>query len=72
MTDSSMEFIGTVRRRLFIDEPHEWNGVVRDVTAKMECPGKLVDAEQVCKFIVRFYRERAHWARFRQEVSGND
>jgi len=59
-----LEFIGDVRRRLFVAEPHEWNGVVRDITAQMERPGMLVDAEKVSIFMADHYRQKAHWERF--------
>jgi hypothetical protein len=59
-----MENIGIVRRGLFISEPHEWNGIVRDITAQLERPGELVDAEKVCIFLADHYRQKAHWERF--------
>ena len=64
-----MEFIGDVRRRLLVQVECEWNGVVRDITAQMERPGKMVDAEKVCIFIADHYRAKAHWARFHQSLT---
>jgi hypothetical protein len=64
----TMEFIGNVRRRLFAPVDCDWNGVVRDITAQMEQPGELVNAELVCVHIAEFYRIRAHWARFKEAI----
>jgi hypothetical protein len=63
-----MEFIGNVRRRLFVPVDCEWNGVVRDITAEMEQPGELVNDELVYVHIAEFYRIRAHWARFKEAI----
>jgi hypothetical protein len=63
----TLEFIGKVRRRLFINGTREWNGVVRDVTAQLE-RFELVDVSQVCELIGKFYRDRAHWANFQQAM----
>lgn len=54
------EFIGDVRRRLFVDHEDEWNGVVREITASLEFRGEQVDASRVCAEIAKFYRSRAH------------
>jgi hypothetical protein len=60
-------FIGDLRRRLFIPIDHEWNGVVRDFTAKYEQPGGEgeVSAEPVCAAIAEFYKNRATLATLR-------
>ena len=63
------EFIGKVRHRLFVDGVHEWNGIVRDITAQLE-KDELVNAEIVCIHLAEFYRARAHWANFQQDMSG--
>jgi hypothetical protein len=59
--ERTLEFIGTVRQRLFISESHEWNGLVRDITARYETAGMLVDAERVSVALADFYRDRVHW-----------
>lgn len=64
-----MEFIGDVRRRLFAHVDCEWNGVVRDITAKME-RDELVNAELVCVHLAEFYKARAHWANFQESLEG--
>jgi hypothetical protein len=57
--------IGTLRRRLFIPIDHEWNGIVRDITAEYEYDEK-VDVELVCDAMARFYENRATIARMRE------
>ena len=52
-------YIGELRRKLFIDVDHEWNGVVRDMTAKYETSNEQVDSDLVCHAIQRFYQDRA-------------
>jgi hypothetical protein len=52
-------FIGDLRRQLFISVDHEWNGVVRDITASCETSGERVDSIEVCSKIAKFYRGRA-------------
>jgi len=47
--EQSLTDIGDVRRELFLSGTHKWNGVVRDVTAKLEHPGMLVDKIEVLK-----------------------
>ena len=64
-TETKREFIGMVRYRLFIDEPHEWNGVVRDITAQLEHE-ETVNTEMVIIQLAEFYRARAHWENFKQ------
>ena len=65
-------FIGDLRRKLFIPVEHEWNGIVRDITAKYEHPGGEVDAETVCLAISKFYRNRATLAQLRGVIHAND
>lgn len=62
------EFIGTVRRRLFVDHDCEWNGVVREITAQLE-RDELVNTEIVCIHLAEHYRIKAHWARFRDALT---
>ena len=57
-------FIGDLRRRLFLDVDHEWNGVVRDITTQCETEGMEVDPEIVNMELADFYRKRAALARF--------
>jgi hypothetical protein len=57
-----MAFIGDVRRRLFIEEPHEWNGIVRDITARCETGEMRVDPDLVATKLNEFYRGRASLA----------
>jgi len=64
-----MEFIGSVRRRLFAHTDCEWNGVVRDITAQMERPGGLVNTGLVYVQLAEFYRARAHWERFKEALT---
>jgi hypothetical protein len=58
-------FIGDLRRRLFLDVDHEWNGVVRDITAQCETEGMEVNPEIVNMELADFYRKRASLALFR-------
>ena len=60
-------YIGDLRRRLFIDVDHEWNGVVREMTAKYEKSGGEgeVNEEPVFKAVAEFYRNRATLAMLR-------
>jgi len=57
-------FIGDLRRRLFLDVDHEWNGVVRDITAQCETKEMEVDPEIVNIELADFYRKRATLALF--------
>lgn len=67
--DAPLEFIGDVRRRLFVDVDCEWNGDVRDITAKLEQPGMLVDSELVIRTLSRLYRNKARLAGLRAALS---
>lgn len=69
MSESSV-FIGTLRRRLFIPVDHEWNGVVRDITATFEHE-EMVDPARVEAEIAKFYRNRATLALFRMNLHGD-
>jgi hypothetical protein len=60
--------IGTLRRRLFIPVDHEWNGIVRDITARYEHSGEEVDEELVCAAMARFYRDRATISLLREHL----
>ena len=62
-------YIGELRRKLFIEVDHEWNGVVRDITAKYETTGEMVDPEVVCLALQRFYKNRASLAMLRLALS---
>jgi hypothetical protein len=55
-------YIGTARRTLFVDEPNEWNGFVREITATFEDGNEQVDMDDVCDIIMRIYRMRASLA----------
>jgi len=55
-------FIGDARRKLFVDEPNEWNGLVRDISAALEDDQEQVDMDDVCDVIRRVYRNRASQA----------
>jgi hypothetical protein len=48
-----MRPIGDVRRELFLDGSHKWNGVVRDVTAELEVKGGTVDEAAVFKKLAK-------------------
>jgi hypothetical protein len=55
-------YIGDLRRKLFIPVDHEWNGVVREITAEYEESGGDVDAEVVSVAMGKYYRAYAHTA----------
>ncbi len=59
-----MMFIGQLRRQLFIDGTHEWNGLVRDVTAECEQDYGMVSPELVTYVLSFVYRHRASMARY--------
>ena len=59
-------FIGDLRRKLFIPIEHEWNGIVRDITAKYETSGEDVNPDLVCDALARFYKDRATLVELRQ------
>jgi hypothetical protein len=62
-------FIGDARRKLFISGTHEWNGVVRDITASVETEGEQVNMEEVEEKIKDFYIAKAHWAIFKMAIA---
>lgn len=65
----NVQFIGDVRRRLFVDHDCEWNGIVREITAQFERPGELVSSDLVCVHLAEHYRMKAHWANFRMSLA---
>jgi uncharacterized protein YeaO (DUF488 family) len=55
-------FIGNARRKLFVDEPNEWNEFVREISAALEDDQEQVDIDDVCDVLMRIYRRRASQA----------
>ena len=62
-------FIGDMRRQLFVPADCDWNGVVRDITARCETSGMEVDPEVVHTKMQEFYRGRATLALIQMELS---
>jgi hypothetical protein len=62
-------FIGDLRRQLFIPVDHEWNGIVRDVTAQCETEGMEVNQTMVEDELASVYRKRATLALIRMHIA---
>jgi hypothetical protein len=58
LPSSIAEDIGSVRRSLFLEVNDPWNGVVRDITARLEVHGK-VNREAVLLALTRHLRNKA-------------